>query len=575
MGFVLGLGGAYFHDASACLVRDGETVAFAEEERFSRRKHHKDSRSCTHAVAYCLSEAGITLADVDEIAIAFNPTWPKASKHCEDSELIAELLDTRMLGHHQPARLTVVEHHLAHAASAFHPSGFSDAAVLVVDGSGDGVATTLAHGTPQGLRILRQWPFTQSLGWFYETVAEHLGLGDWTSCGKLMGLAGYGTPHYDLDFLRPEAGGYRLDLTRYGIAPDEAVEDQYTDLRYYWRLKRAYAAAYAEAGVPPHRRTLRYDPASGRALPDTSCLPAHADLAASAQRCLEECLSELAREALTATGARRLCIAGGVGFNCSANGRLAQLPAVDEMFVQPAAGDAGCAIGAALEVARRCGDLTLPGPAMRTAALGPTFTDAAIRAALDACHLPYTEHGHDLPAQLARHLAEGAVAGWFQGRMEAGPRALGQRSILADPRHLASRDRINNTIKNREPWRPLAPSLLATAAPELIGTAAAYPYMIISLQATAAARELIPATVHTDGTLRPHTVSEDATNPYATLLAAFAEHTGAPPALLNTSFNHEAEPIVCTPLDAVRTFAASPLDVLGIGGFLVHKSDRR
>lgn len=575
MGFVLGLGGGYFHDASACLVRDDEIVAFAEEERFSRRKHHKDSRSCTHAVAYCLSEAGITLADVDEIAIAFNPTWPRASEHCQNSELIAELLDTRMLGHRQPVRLTVVEHHLAHAASAFHPSGFSDAAVLVADGSGDGVATTIAHGTPHGLRVLRQWPFTQSLGWFYETVAEHLGLGDWTSSGKLMGLAGYGSPRYNLDFLRPEAGGYRLDLTRYGIALNEAVEDQYTNLRYYRRLKRAYTAAFAEAGVPPHSRTLRYDPASGRAVPDTSYLPVHADLAASAQQRLEECLSELARDALAVTGTRRLCVAGGVGLNCSANGRLARLPGVDEVFVQPAAGDAGCAIGAALEVARRRGDFTLPNPAMRTAALGPAFTDAAVRTVLEACHLPYTEYGPDLPAQLARHLAEGAVAGWFQGRMEAGPRALGQRSILADPRHLASRDRINNTIKNREPWRPLAPSLLAAAAPQLIGTATTHPYMIVSRQATAAARELIPATVHIDGTLRPHTVSEDATNPYARLLAAFAEYTGAPPALLNTSFNQEAEPIVCTPLDAVRTFAASPLNVLGIGSFLVYKGQRR
>ena len=177
------------------MVIDGKVVAFAEEERFSRRKHHKDSRSCAVAAAYCLPEARITLADVDEIV-------------CTDAELIAELLDPALFGHHRPRQVTVVEHHLAHAASAFHPSGFDEAAVLVVDGSGDGVFATLAHSTADGLKVLRQFPFSQSLGWFYETVAEHLGLGNWTSSGKLMGLAGYGNPdRYTLDFLTARAGG--------------------------------------------------------------------------------------------------------------------------------------------------------------------------------------------------------------------------------------------------------------------------------------------------------------------------------------------------------------------------------
>ncbi|MFJ2478400.1 carbamoyltransferase [Streptomyces sp. NPDC087659] len=571
---MLGLGGPYYHDASACLVVDGRIVAFAEEERFSRRKHHKDSRSCGVSAAYCLSEAGITLAEVDEIAIAFNPAWPEPSDVCTDGELIAELLDPALFGHHQPGQVTVVEHHFAHAASAFHPSGFDDAAVLVVDGSGDGVSATLAHGTASGLKVLRQWPFSQSLGWFYETVAEHLGLGDWTSSGKLMGLAGYGTPHYDLPFLTPESGGYRLDLSPYGIRPEEPIDDQYKDLRYYRRLKKAYAAAYTDLGIPPHRRARNYAAATSRVIADTGFLPEHADLAASAQQLLEQCLVELAREALAATGASRLCVAGGVGLNCSANGRLAALRGVDELFVQPAAGDAGCAIGAALEVALRRGDLTLPGPAMTTAALGPSFSDATIHAALTEYGLPFRDHGANLPAVVARHLALGQVAGWFQGRMEAGPRALGQRSILADPQHVEARDRINNTIKHREPWRPLAPALLEDAGPGLLGTSTAYPFMIVARQATGTAREMIPAAVHTDGTLRPQTVARDGCSPYSELLVQFAEQTGRPPALLNTSFNHEAEPIVCSPRDAVATFAASPLGMLAIGPFLVQKDGR-
>lgn len=575
LAIVLGLGGPYYHDASACLVIDGRIVAFAEEERFSRRKHHKDSRSCAVAAAYCLSEAGIALADVDEIAIAFNPTWPKPSEECTDAELITELLDPACFGHHRPHRVTVIEHHLAHAASAFHPSGFKDAAVLVVDGSGDGISTTLAHGTSSGLKTIRQWPFTQSLGWFYETVAEHLGLGDWTSSGKLMGLAGYGdSDRYALDFLRPESGGYRLDLSQYGIRPDEQVEDQYTDLRYYRRLKAAYSIAYTELGIPSHRRSRHFDHARGQTVTDTGFRPEHADLATSAQRLLEQCLVELAREALATTGSTRLCVAGGVGLNCSANGRLAALRGVQELFVQPAAGDAGCAIGVALEVALRCGDLNLPSPAMTTAALGPAFPDAVIRTVLTEYGLPFHDHGADLPAVVAGHLALGRVTGWYQGRMEAGPRALGRRSILADPRHVETRDRINNTIKHREPWRPLAPVMLDTAAPALIGTTAPHPFMIVARQATEDARNLIPAAVHTDGSLRPQTVTPDTADPYATLLAQFAERTGRPAALLNTSFNHEAEPIVCTPRDAVATFAGSPLDMLAIGPFLVRKDGR-
>jgi carbamoyltransferase len=571
VGIVLGLGGPYHHDASACLVVEGRILAFAEEERFSRRKHHRDSRSCAVAAAYCLAEGGVTLADVDEVAIAFTPAWPQQRDRCSDGELISELLDPALFDHYRPRQLTVVEHHLAHAASAFHPSGFDEAAVLVVDGSGDGISTTLAHGTTSGLRVLRQFSFAQSLGWFYETVAEHLGLGDWTSTGKLMGLAGYGNPdRYRLDFLTPQPGGYHLDLSRWDVHPDEPVEDQYTDLRYYRRLKTAYAAAFSEAGVAPHRRARTYR--GGRAVPETSFRPEHADLAASAQRLLEQCLIELARDALARTGTTRLCVAGGVGLNCSANGRLADLDAVQELFVQPAAGDAGCAVGAALEVARRRGELTLPGPAMTSTALGPAFDAATTHAILTDYGLDFDEHGNDLPRVAAAHLARGRTIGWFQGRMEAGPRALGGRSILADPQHPRARDHINHDVKHRETWRPLAPVLLERAAPDLIGTPTPHPFMIVATQATDAAHRVIPAAVHVDGTLRPQTVPPAADDPYAQLLGSFAEQTGRPPALLNTSFNHEAEPIVCTPRDAIATFAASPLDALAIGPFLVTKN---
>jgi carbamoyltransferase len=387
-----------------------------------------------------------------------------------------------------------------------------------------------------------------------------------------MGLAGYGDPYrYRLPFLTPEAGGYRLDLTRWGIRPDEVVDDQYTDLRYYRRLKAAYAAAYTDLGVRPHHRPRSYQPARGCAVPETGYLPEHADLAAAVQRRLEQCLIELAREALATTGTSRLCVAGGVGLNCSANGHLAALAGMEELFVQPAAGDAGCALGAALEVALRRGDLTLPGPPMTSAALGPAFNAGTIRQALTDFGLGFTDHGDLLSVVAAEHLARGHTIGWFQGRMEAGPRALGQRSILADAHHHRARHRINHQIKHREDWRPLAPAMLEQAAPELIGTSAPHPFMIVARQATDTACEMIPAAMHTDGTLRPQTVPRNDSDPYARLLAAFGEQTGRPPAVLNTSFNHEAEPIVCTPRDAVATFAASRLDALAIGPFLVGK----
>ena len=244
------------------------------------------------------------------------------------------------------------------------------------------------------------------------------------------------------------------------------------------------------------------------------------------------------------------------------------------MFVQPVAGDAGVAIGAALECARRAGRLSLPGRRINSTAWGPAFTDADIGATLKALHIPHAHHGDAVAEHAARALAAGNVVGWFQGPAEGGPRALGRRSILADPRHVASRDRINRDIKRREMWRPLAPSILDKAAPRLMGHAGPADFMIVAHRATEEAAAAIPATVHIDGTLRPQTVHESVDPRYADLIGKFGEATGVP-ALLNTSFNHEAEPIVCTPTDALRTFFSTPLDVLALGGFLIVKDGER
>jgi carbamoyltransferase len=287
---------------------------------------------------------------------------------------------------------------------------------------------------------------------------------------------------------------------------------------------------------------------------------------------VERCLLALARTALAASGSTRLCVSGGVGLNCAANGVLYRSSGATEMFVQPAAGDAGCGLGAALECARRAGRLVIPGPAMTTTALGPSFTDDAVKATLDAYHLRYRYYGDEIADHVAIALADGSIAGWFQGPCEAGPRALGNRSILADPRAAENRDRVNNQVKRREPWRPLAPSILATAADKLVTRPGPADFMIVAYPATDLARAVMPATVHVDGTVRPQAVHEEASPRFARLLAAFEAETGVP-AVLNTSFNNEAEPIVCTPADALRTFFTTPLDILAIGGFLLTKQE--
>lgn len=568
MAFVLGLGGGYHHDASACLVHDGEVVAFAEEERFTRRKHNRHSQSCSSAAAYCLAEAGIVLADVDEVGIGWNYRWPEPLDHTEDREVISELLDPGVFGH-LPSRLTLVPHHVAHAASAFYPSGFRDAAVLVVDGSGDGVSTTLARGSERGLVLRRQYPYTQSLGWFYETVAEHLGLGSWTSAGKLMGLAAHGDPRIDLPFVRPEPDGYSIDLTRLGLSED--LEHRYLDLGFYHELKAGYHRAFADAGVAQQAPQRSYQPSSGRFDVTTIFDRAQRDLAASAQQCLEDCLVSLARSALEEAESERLCIAGGVGLNCTVNGKLRRLSGAAELFVQPVSSDAGIALGVALELAHRRGEVTVPGPPMRSVALGPGFSDGEISAVLEDCGIAAEHYGDSLPAVAAEEMTRGAVIGWFQGRMEVGPRALGQRSILANPGSRSVRDHINSSIKRREMWRPLAPSLLDDEAGRLLDDERPAHFMNVAVSSTSVARDLVPAAVHIDGSVRPQIVDRDGAPPFRLLLEEMAGRTGVG-AVLNTSFNHESEPVVCTPLDALRTFYSTPLDALALGGYLVRKS---
>jgi carbamoyltransferase len=571
MSYILGLSGGYYHDAAACLVKDGQIVAFVEEERLTRRKHNMDSKSSCCSAAFCLAKAGIKLEEVEAIAISWNPIWPDTATYTEDKDLIQEILNPYLFNGYTPHRLEIVEHHLAHAASAFYCSGFKEANILVVDGSGDGMSTSLAYGTSTGIEFIKKYDFTQSLGWFYESITEHIGLGTWHNTGKLMGLAAYGEPKYNFDFISPTSVGYKIDLSKFGMSLSSDIKKEYGELEYYWRLKKTYQKALESFGIKPQLPKLEVDANHLKSLNKTEFNQLHKNVAASAQKKLEDCIIALAEGLISTTNNGFLCLAGGVGLNCSANGKLWNNPLVKSLYIQPASGDNGGAIGAALEISRRRGYLKLPSSSMQTTYLGPSFSNEVIYKALANSGLSFNFE-NNIEYKTAEALSKGAIVGWFQGAMEGGPRALGNRSILADPRYIENRNYINSEIKTRELWRPLAPSILHSHIQDYVVNIGPCEFMIVAYQASQLAQNKIPATIHIDNTLRPQSVSK-ATNPlYSSLIEAFEQITGVP-VVLNTSFNQNEEPIVCTPLDAIRAFCSIPLDALAIGQFFVTKNN--
>jgi carbamoyltransferase len=344
---------------------------------------------------------------------------------------------------------------------------------------------------------------------------------------------------------------------------------EYTELEYYWRLKKSYRQALESLHIPFQAQRLEFESSLGKLINKTEFDIVQQNLAASAQQKLEECVIAIAEGLISDTKNSYLCIAGGVGLNCSVNGKLWSNPYVKSLYVQPASGDSGGAIGAALEVSRQRGYLKLPSRPMQTTSFGPEFSNEMIYKALTISGLSFSFH-QSIEYKTARLLSQGAVVGWFQGAMEGGPRALGNRSILADPRYSENRDHINSQIKHRENWRPLAPSILKSHIQDYVSNVGPSEFMVTAYHASQLAKDKIPATVHVDGTLRPQNVLKDTNRLYASLIEAFNEIAGVP-AVLNTSFNQEGEPIVCTPLDAIRAFCSVPLDVLAIGNFLVKK----
>jgi carbamoyltransferase len=555
-------------DSAATIVCDGEVVAAAEEERFSRVKHHCGFPY--QALQYCLDEAGIGIADVQHVSLYWKP-WILAHKAWQAARSIA--IDRRMfqarvdrgvtqvsesyLGmlklprlireHYGPSdfKFHYYEHHMSHAASAFFVSPFDRAAILTMDGTGEAATTLFAQGQGNHVTPLKRIKLPHSLGQFYSAVTNFLGFdmfqGDeW----KVMGLAAYGKPEY-YDFFAERV---------LSVTGPESFEVNVRALDHHLAKRYQFPDEAVAALGPP--RT-----------PDEPIDERHQNIAASAQKVLENTVLSLLDGLHARTGEENLCLAGGCAFNSVMNGRIIRESPFKRVFVQPVAGDAGCSLGAAYlthhHLLRRPRSYR-----MRHAYFGPSFDSATCGAALRAAGLEFETLPDDvLLPRLAQLLADGAIIGWFQGRMEFGPRALGSRSFVADPRRADMRETLNEKVKLREWFRPLAPSVLEEESAQLFGEPYDDPFMVTVLDVAGDQRQRVPAIVHVDGTARPQTVSR-ATNPrYWRLIDEFRKITGVP-VLLNTSFNIQ-EPIVCSPADAVRTFQSASFDALAIEDHLV------
>ena len=541
MARVLGIN-SVFHDPAAALVVDGAITAATEEERFSRRKHGKDPVAFSTweqpecAARWCLDFAGITPLELDAVAYSYDPSLAPISENVVDQEWEplrtlyarrAPLFLRTVLPGLDPECVQFVPHHVAHAASAYLCAPFARAAVMVLDGRGERSSYLAGHAVDGDLRVLRRVELPSSLGVMYEEATAHLGFRRSSDEYKVMALAAYGKPRF-------------VDaLARYVVATDRGGF-------------RTTPIPWSEL-CPARASDAPWD-------------ERHADLASSVQMILESVELDLARWLHEQTKERALVMAGGVALNCVANSKLWEEGPFDDVWVQPAAGDAGTALGAALAVAHDLGDDVQP---FDGADLGRAFDDDAIENTLRSAALPYSRP-NDLAAAVAEVLAGNGIVGWFQGRSEWGPRALGHRSLLANPSHAANLELLND-VKGREQFRPVAPMVLEERAGAIFDGPLPSPYMLFTHRVRPAWRAHIPAVVHVDGTARIQTVNRTREPLMAAVLDRFEARTGLP-VLVNTSFNTAGRPIVDSPRDALECFATSPMDALAMGGFLIQRT---
>jgi carbamoyltransferase len=573
---ILGINGLGLNPA-ACLLKDGELFAFAEEERFSRIKESYGVMP-VQATAYCLHQAGIRPQDLDGIAFGWNARlYPfymsyfylrqffKRGRNGNARSGISRVSEE--LYKYSPANVKsrikemlhalgyrgilpnvhFYSHHLSHAASTFYHAGLSDAIILVMDGSGECHSTSIYHGNSAGLELMKNFEIPDSLGWFFQGITEYLGFKPNSHEGKVMALAAYGTYNSEINKLLHSV----LKVSEEGL--------------YHHDGQYSYMGKHSEGMVFSDQLTELLGPSrrAGEAITSR-----HHNIAFAAQNILEEASKSLIlKYSLNFNKPRHICLAGGVSLNCKMNGVLREMSEVASLYAPPFCSDAGTALGAAMllsfdkGVAYKAND--------QPVFLGPEFNDEAIHEYLMASDIIFEKVG-DPAFTAAQLLYEGNIIAWFQGRMEIGPRALGARSILADPRSATTRDFINQEIKHREIWRPFAASMLEEYAPDYLVNSQKSPFMTIAFQATQLFISKAPAAIHIDHTTRPQTVSRSDHPLYWRLINKFGELSGVY-AVLNTSFNLNEEPVVCSPEDALRTFQHSPIDHLVIGSYLVSK----
>lgn len=594
---ILGIS-ALYHDSAAAIINDGEIIAAAQEERFTRKKH--DNSIPKNAIQYCLDTAGISIVDVDEVVYYDNPLltldryFANISAVSDEAEYLINnklegIIRSRLsvdklirkefgiIG--KKDKLSVCEHHISHAASAFYPSPFESAAVLTIDGVGEWASTTIGHGNGNDLKIIKEIDYPHSLGLFYSAFTSFCGFKVNSGDYKFMGLAPYGDPIYY-----------------------DAIKDEIIDIKDdgSFRLNMDYFDFHKSAYMTGEKMANLF---GGKAREQESKITKREmDIAASAQKVTEEIVDKLARHALEITGEKNLVMAGGVALNCVANGRLLQNGTVKNIWIQPAAGDAGGALGCALyTLYNKYGVKRVVNPkdSQKGSYLGPKFETDSVKSFLD--EKGYAYHAYDdkneLYKDVAKKLSEENVVGWFQGRMEYGPRALGNRSILGDPTSEKMQSVLNLKIKYRESFRPFAPSVLRDKCSDYFELENDSPYMLICadvnkdrrcafdkdalmsqysedmLPVVNIARSDVPAITHVDYSARIQTVTADTNPEYYSLISEFEKLTGYG-VVINTSFNVRGEPIVCTPEDAYRCFMRTEMDILVLGDCVLYKTEQ-
>jgi carbamoyltransferase len=595
---ILGIS-AFYHDSAASLIKNGEIIAAAQEERFTRKKH--DAKFPHLAIQYCLREAGISASQIDNVVfyekpfvkferlletyLAFAPKgftsfakampiWIK-DKLFQKSVLINELKAKLDKDINWSERLLFSEHHLSHAASAYYPSPFESAAVLTLDGVGEWTTTSLAVGKGRDLKVLKEIHFPHSLGLLYSAFTYYTGFKVNSGEYKIMGLAPYGKPRY-ADLIREKLitvghdGSFQLDMSYFDYATGLTMTSK----------------KFEELFDGPPRT------------PEIELTQREMDLAASVQKVTEDIVLELVKGIAKETGEHNLCLAGGVALNCVANSILLRNKIFDNIWIQPAAGDAGGALGAALSTwyLHHGNERTVPKErdAMKGSYLGPEFSDAEIEAELTECGALYKKCSEDeLINEVAVALADQKVVGWMQGRMEFGPRALGGRSIIADPRSPVMQKQLNLKVKYRESFRPFAPSVLREDVSEWFEHDTDSPYMLFvadvkkdkrraitedeealfGIDKINVLRSSVPAITHIDYSARIQTVHSDTNPRYHAVISKFKKKTGCP-LVINTSFNVRGEPMVCSPTDAFKCFMGTEIDVLTIGNYVLYKAQQ-